>query len=61
MRCVIIPNEVRDAINSALDREIAKCPDAEKDREVLYAQLLNYFDEHGELPEFSIAKGKVSA
>ena len=55
-RMVIVPNSLRDAIMKKLDAEIAKHPDAEKDREVLYEQLLGYFDEHGVIPEFSLEK-----
>ena len=29
-------------------------PEAEKDREVLYNQLLTYYDEHGVVPDFTI-------
>ena len=54
MRTVIVPNELRDAINVKLDAAIAACPDAVKDRDALYHQLLAYFDEHGEIPEFSL-------
>ena len=56
MRMVIVPNSLRDAIMEKLDTEIAKHPDAEKDREVLYGQLLSYFDEHGVIPEFSLER-----
>lgn len=56
MRTVIVPNSLRNAINAKLDAELAKCPDAEKDREYLYGQLLAHFDEHGEIPEFSLEK-----
>lgn len=51
----VIPNSLRDAINAKLDAAIAECPAAEKDREVLYGQLLDYFDEHGAVPDFSLA------
>ena len=44
MTMVVVPNSLRDAIMKKLDAEIAKHPDAEKDREVLYSQLLGYFD-----------------
>jgi hypothetical protein len=53
---VIVPNSLRDAINAKLDAAIAEVPDAEKDREILYGQLLDYFDEHGVVPDFSLAK-----
>lgn len=56
MNLVITPNSLRDAINAKLDAAIAACPAAQKDREELYRQLLQYFNEHGELPDFSLAK-----
>jgi len=56
MRMVIVPNELRDAINAKLDAAITACPDAANDRDALYNQLLAYFDEHGEVPDFDLAK-----
>ena len=53
---VIVPNSLRDAINEKLDAAIAEVPDAEKDREVLYSQLLAYFNENGVVPNFSLVK-----
>jgi hypothetical protein len=54
MRMVIVPNCVRDAIDAALDKAIAECPGAQRDREMLFGQLLDYFDEHGVVPDFRI-------
>jgi hypothetical protein len=56
----IVPNYVADALNAKLDAAFSECPEAEKDREVLYVHLLNYFDEHGVIPDFSLKK-KVEA
>lgn len=53
---MIIPNALRDAINSKLDAAFEKCPEAAKDREILYGQLLEYFDQHGEVPDFDLYK-----
>ena len=53
---VIVPGYIADAINAALDKAIAACPDAEKDREHLYSQLVGYFDEHGRIPDFTVGK-----
>ncbi len=55
---VIVPNSLSDAINKKLDAAIAKCPDAEKDRDTLYQQLLTYFDEHGVVPDFTLGPTK---
>ena len=56
MKIVIVPNDLRDAINAHLDAAIAKAPEAEIDREYFYSVLLNFFDENGYLPEFSLEK-----
>ncbi len=55
-KMVIVPNSVRDAINDKLDAAIAMCPDAEKDREIIYKELLAYFDEHGIVPNFQLTE-----
>lgn len=56
MRTVIVPNYVSDAINAKLDAAFTKVPDAAKDRDELYQQLLGYFDEHGTVPDFELQK-----
>jgi hypothetical protein len=50
----IVPTYIADAINAKLDAAFAQCPDAAKDREILYGQLLDYFDEHGVVPDFKL-------
>ena len=57
---VIAPNSLYDAINAKLDAAIAEFPDAERDREVLYGQLLDHFNEHGVIPDFSLVKRVTS-
>jgi len=57
----IVPNYLADQLNGLLDAEIAKCPDAAKDRDVLYGQLLDYVDAHGVVPQFSLSPAQVSA
>lgn len=56
MKTVIVPDSLRDTINTKLDKAILDCPEAEKDREILYNQLLSYFDRFGEIPDFSLVK-----
>ena len=56
MRYVIVPNEVRNTINAKLDAAYIEVPDAEKERELHYHELLAYFDEHGEIPDFTLFK-----
>lgn len=53
---VIVPNHLRDAINEKLDAAFKEVPEAEKDRDVLYHKLLEYFDEHGVIPDFKLQK-----
>lgn len=61
MRMVIVPDSLRNAINNKLDAAIAEVPDAAKDRDELYQQLLEYFDEHGVLPDFSLVNTAETA
>lgn len=56
MRYLIVPNTVNDRIMSALDKALLETPDAEDSRQSLYNQLLDYYDEHGHVPEFSLEK-----
>ena len=51
---VIVPDELADVINAKLDTAIAKVPEAKEDRETLYQQLLEYFNEHGVVPDFEL-------
>lgn len=51
---VIVPNEIRDAINSKLDPQLKKFPQLEKDREEIFNQILGYYDENGSIPDFNI-------
>lgn len=53
---VIVPDSLRHAIDAKLDAEIAKHPDAAADREILYGQLLAYFNEFGVVPDFSLER-----
>jgi len=53
---VIVPNCLSDQIYAKLDAAFADVPEAEKDREVLYRQLLEYFNENGIVPDFSLVK-----
>jgi hypothetical protein len=57
----VVPNELSDEINRRLDEQIALVPDAEKDRDVLYHGLLTYFNEHGVIPDFSLARKEAAS
>lgn len=52
----VIPNHLSDEINERLDAEFEKHPCAEKDREALFSQLIEYVNEHGVMPEFSLKR-----
>jgi len=54
--CVIVPDSLRAAINQKLDAAFVAVPDARKERDALFLALLRYFNEHGELPEFTLEK-----
>lgn len=53
-RLVILPNYISAEIDRRLDEEIAKHPNAAPDRELFRQQLINYVDEHGVVPDFSL-------
>lgn len=54
MKSVIVPNSLRDAIYDKVDAAIAEQPAAEPDREYFYGVLLDYYDEHGVIPDFTL-------
>lgn len=56
MRTVIVPNELHDEIMRRLDEAYIKTPDAAVDRDAHYHALLEHFDEHGTLPDFSLER-----
>lgn len=60
MRCVIVPNSLSEAIYAKVDAAIALVPAAAPDREFFYERILTYFDEHGEIPEFTLAAKVLS-
>jgi hypothetical protein len=51
---VIVPESVSVAINAKLDVEIEKWPDAEKERDALYEQLIWFFSKYGHVPDFTL-------
>lgn len=51
---LIVPDSLREAIDAKLDAAIALVPDAAKDRENLYHELLSFFDKYGFVPDFTI-------
>jgi hypothetical protein len=57
-RLVIVPDLVADMIEAAVDRAIDQNPDAARDRDYIYQVLLDYYDEHGVIPQFTLEKRK---
>lgn len=53
---VIVPDALHAAINAKLDAAIAEVPDAARERDSLYNMLVGFFNDHGYLPDFSLAK-----
>ena len=51
---VVVPNTLHENVTAALDAEIAKWPEAEKDREALHGQIISFFHQYGYLPEFTL-------
>lgn len=54
MRLVAVPNELSDAIHTAIDKDLDGRPCDDESRRILYGQLLSYYDEHGRIPSFSL-------
>lgn len=50
----IVPNELRDLINTAIDAELNGRPIEDEEREHVYQTLLRHYDECGAIPEFSL-------
>ena len=61
-RWVIVPNKLRDEINAQLDKALEGMDEeAVAGRSEYFAQLLAFFDDHGRLPDFEIAKREDAA
>lgn len=57
---LLVPNDLADALSAKLDAALAEFPEASKDREALYDQLLSYVNEHGVIPDFTIGRTSPS-
>ena len=53
MICVV-PNQLRESIYRIIDAELVRVPEATPDRELYFEAMLKFYDEHGELPEFTL-------
>ena len=56
---MIVPDELKSAINKKIDEAIAENPKAETAREYFFAELLKFYDEKGYIPEFKINKAEA--
>lgn len=54
MRVVIVLNQLRDSIYEKIDSQLENLPHLKEKREEIYNQLLNYYDDHGIIPDFNI-------
>jgi hypothetical protein len=53
---IILPNYISDLIDQKVEEAIAKVPEAAPDRELFRQELINHFAEHGNVPDFTLAK-----
>lgn len=54
---VLVPQHVTAAIDRALDAKLKDWPDhTERDRAVLHKEILTWYYDHGEIPDFEIVK-----
>lgn len=60
MQVRIVFNDLRDAIYAKVDAAIADHPDAAPDRDYFYYKILDHFDQHGVIPEFTLQKREAS-
>lgn len=61
MSIVIVPEHVDVAIKAALERELALLPEARVAYKKLYNSVLNHYNEHGAIPDFTIRDIKSDA
>lgn len=59
MSIVIVPEHVHEAIKAALEKELALYPPGHAAYKKLYGQLLEYYNEHGKIPEFTIVSSYI--
>lgn len=59
MSAVIVPNHIRAAITTILDAAYKLHPEAEPDRDIHYAALLQFLDENGYLPSVELTRNEA--
>ena len=58
MNIVIVPNDLRDSIYKIVDKELERCPQFILERENIYKDILNYYNENGTIPDFELKESK---
>lgn len=51
---LVVPNDLSDLIHAAITKALGGRPCDDESRDVLYRQLLDYYDEHGVIPDFDL-------
>lgn len=51
---VIVPDALEASMKEMIDREVAKYPEAERERDIIRSQLIAFFSRYGYLPEFTL-------
>jgi hypothetical protein len=51
---LLVPNDVRDLLQTVIDVALDGRPCTDEEREHIYSQLLVYYDEHGTVPDFEL-------
>ncbi len=59
MRVAIVPNELRDELYKRIDAQLEKHPVLKNQRELIYEDMLSYFDHHGVIPDFTIEPKEI--
>lgn len=59
MHLVVVPNSLRDLLLAAIDKALVGRPCDDESREILYQQLLDYYDEHGTIPDFDLREANA--
>lgn len=57
----IVPNYVRDALQAAIDKALDGRPIEADEREHVYCMILEYYSEHGVIPDFSLNPSPADA
>lgn len=54
MSIVIVPDSLSEAIYKKIDEQLEKVPEARSIRKEIFQNLLNYYNEHGVIPDFTL-------